>query len=124
MEIIFNTDSYETLLAEAQTHGFVNDDQIIINGPLGDAGSYFLNYVGIVYQPTGNTVIDDQGNDTLEMQELPGVWGRLRLNGPADNLPTFSNNITQYVYSEKLDGWSSDNTSKAPDYVSLIGIIA
>jgi hypothetical protein len=52
----------------------------------------------------------------------PGVWARLRVNGPT--MPTFSNGVTQYSYSSTLDGWTSDGSTLAPSWVGDIAVIA
>lgn len=52
----------------------------------------------------------------------PGVWARLRVNGPTS--PTFENGVTQYSYSSSLGGWTSDNVTLAPSWVGDIAVIA
>jgi hypothetical protein len=121
-EIVFSADSYDALLAEAKRLGFVDaQGQIIVNGPVTDEEAYYLNYVKQMMAPTGNTIKDPFGNDMEEMQVVPGVWGRLRINGDEAALPSFSNTITQYAYSSDLGGWTSDGTTVAPEYVGTIG---
>lgn len=110
-DIVFNADSYETLLNEAKDLGFTfkdnnGNDQILVNGPMLSGGSYFLNYVGPV-------------------DGLSGVWGRLRANGELSDLPAFSSKITQYIFSEQLFKWINIQTGNdAPNSVENIGVIA
>jgi len=116
-EIIFNSGDYATLLSEAEKLGFTQTDEegnvtIVTNGTFASGGGWFLNIVGTIY--------DDQDPPVVRA----GYWGRLRLNGTPDNMPTFSPAITQYVYSEALGGWTSDGTTLAPDWVATIGVIA
>lgn len=131
MDIVFHTDSYETLLADAKTLGFTYTDNegvdhIIVNGPMKSGGSYFLNYVGTVYEPIPGPI--DPDNPPTPVAR-PGVWGRLRANGEVSDLPTFSSDITQYVFKsgdvdnpgEWIDAATGD---PAPDYVANIGVIA
>ena len=66
LEIVFNADSYETVLEEATRLGFTYTDEndnkhIAVSGPVAGGGAYFLNYVGTVYQPTGNMVKGEDG---------------------------------------------------------------
>lgn len=131
-EIIFNSGDYDTLLAEAETLGFVNTDAegnktIIVNGTFESGGGWFLNIVGTVYEPvTPPTNPEDPWPDPVPRA---GYWGRLRLNGTPAEMPSFSSAITQYVFvpgtPEEPGGWvnAADNTP-APDWVPEIGIIA
>jgi len=90
--------------------GFVdNDGNIVTKGATPDGGGWFLNIVGVVYE-----------NEA----PLPGIWGRLRLNGGSENLPAFSNAITIYYYSDQLGGWTTDGVSLANEWVGNIGLIA
>lgn len=131
MEIVFNTDSYATLLADAKALGFTYTDEegvdhIIVNGPMKSGGNYFLNYVGTVYEPIVGPIDQDNPPTPVAYQ---GVWGRLRANGETSDLPTFSSAITQYVYQagdmdnpgEWVDAATGD---PAPDYVANVGVIA
>ncbi len=134
MDIVFNAPDYATLLADAQRLGFARTGrdgtaQIATTGPVTGGGSYFLNYVGEVQQPTGATTTDARGNIVPVMAPLPGVWGRLRVNGDTAHVPTFSATITQYHYVAGTRdapgvGWTADGVTPAPDYVGTIGIIS
>ena len=55
----------------------------IINGPLpgGVGASYFINEVGVVFEPTGATMADGFGNTVPVMAAIPGYWVRIRING-------------------------------------------
>ena len=110
-DIVFNSGDYATLLDEATTLGFVDaDDNIIVNGTFESGGGWFLNIVGTIYDTQDPPVARD------------GYWGRLRLNGTPQDMPTFSSAITQYVYQ---DGWVNAATGEpAPDYVANVGVIA
>ena len=135
-DIVFHADSYEVLLEEAKRLGFVykdehGHDRILENGPLKSGGAFALNYVGKVLIPTGNVVQGPLGDDEPELEPLPGVWGRLRVNGLVSDLPEFSSAITQYFWDQSLGpkndlnqhsgAWTSDGQNIAPDYVRTIG---
>lgn len=132
MEIVFHTDSYETLLADAKRLGFTYTDEqdvdhIIVNGPISTGGSYFLNYVGTIYEPVVPPANPDDPWPTPIAR--PGVYGRLRLNGTPETMPGFDPAITQYVYQQgDMDtpgGWvnAADGTP-APEWVPTVGVIA
>lgn len=110
-EIVFNSGDYATLLSEAKTLGFVDeDDNIITNGTFESGGGWFLNIVGTIYD--------------VETPRL-GYWGRLRLNGTPAEMPTFSSAIVQYGYSQEAEGWVDlADGSPAPDWVATTGVIA
>ncbi len=140
MEIVFNAADGTTLLAEAVQLGFTSKDRegvdhIRESGPVTGGGWYQLNVVGTVYVPTGQTtqIRGPHGlMDAPEMAPLPGVWGRLRVNGDPSHLPAFSNAITQYFYVPGTGSpgdpgtpgfWSVDGVTPAPDYIANIGLI-
>jgi hypothetical protein len=127
MEIVFNSGDYATLLSEAERLGFTQDDaegnpQIIVNGPMTSGGAYFLNVVGVIYEPS----VDP------ETPPVPraGYWGRLRANGDTADLPTFGSEIIQYAYVAGPDletpgGWVNiADGSPAPDFIQTVGVIA
>jgi hypothetical protein len=130
-DIVFNSGDYATLLDEATTLGFVTTDAegnevIQTSGTFESGGGWFLNVVGTIYEPIIPPV--DPDNPPVPVPRA-GYWGRLRLNGTPDDMPTFSSAITQYVYETgdmKTQGkWVNAATSEAaPDYVSTIGVIA
>lgn len=106
VDTIFNAPDADYLASEAARLGFAHDDgTIITTGSFDSGGGWFLNIVG-------------------EVADHPGYWGRLRLNGAPEQLPAFSDQIVQYVYSETLGGWTSDGSTLAPEWVSSIGMIA
>lgn len=132
MEIVFNSHTYEALLADAERLGFTFDDaegnpQIIVNGPISTGGSYFLNIVGTIYEP----VVPPTNPDNPWPAPVPreGFWGRLRLNGTPETMPSFDPAITRYVYQQgDMDtpgGWvnAADGTP-APEWVATVGVIA
>ncbi len=132
MEIVFNSHTYEALLADAERLGFTYDDaegnpQIIVNGPISTGGSYFLNVVGTIYEPVVPPVNPDDPWPAPVPRE--GFWGRLRLNGTPETMPGFDPAITQYVYQQgDMDtpgGWvnAADGTP-APEWVATVGVIA
>lgn len=130
-EIVFNSGDYATLLAEAETLGFVSEDadgnkSIITNGSFESGGSWFLNIVGDVYEPIVGPI--DPDNPPVPVKR-DGYFGRLRLNGTPDNMPTFSTAITQYVYQpgdmDNPGKWVNAATgADAPDWIAGIGVIA
>lgn len=117
-ELVFNSGDYATLLSEAKTLGFVDaDDNIITTGTFESGGGWFLNVVGVIYEP----MIDP---DTPPVPRA-GYFGRLRLNGTPAEMPTFSSAIVQYAYSEQAEGWANvADGSPAPDFVPTVGVIA
>ncbi len=126
MEIVFSAADAATLLAEAVRLGytakdFLGNDHILTTGPVTGGGTYFLNVVGVVWQPTGGTISGRFGT-VPEMAALPGVWGRLRVNGDPSHLPQFSAAIMQY-YLTPEGFWSVDGVTPAPDYIANIGLI-
>ena len=131
-DIIFNSHDYATLLADAERLGFTQTDAegnvtIITNGSLGGTGGWFLNIVGTVYEP----VVPPTNPDDPWPAPVPreGFWGRLRLNGTPEQMPSFDPAITQYVYQQgDMDtpgGWvnAADGTP-APEWVPTVGMIA
>lgn len=129
MDIVFNSGDYATLLSEAETLGFVTESPdgektITVNGTFESGGGWFLNVVGTIYEP----IPIDPDNPPVPVPRA-GYFGRLRLNGTPDNMPTFSSAITQYVYQagdmDNPGEWVDAATGEAaPDYVSTIGVIA
>lgn len=124
VDVVYSVDSYATLVALAEQLGFGDGETIFIAGPINSGGSYMFNHVGTVMVPTGNTSEGPLGPQP-EMQALPGVWGRLRLNGSTDFLSLIPAEapLTLYRYVDGL-GWTSDGLTPAPDYISTIGLIA
>lgn len=126
-DIVFNSGDYATLLSEAETLGFVTENPdgektIIVNGTFESGGGWFLNVVGTIYEPIPTPVDPDNPPTPVARS---GYWGRLRLNGTPDSMPTFSSAITQYVYSVDADEWVDAATGDAaPDYVANVGVIA
>jgi hypothetical protein len=122
-EIIFKAPDADYLASEAARLGFAgNEGHIITNGTLESGGGWFLNVVGTVYEPVTPPANPDDPWPAPVAR--PGYWGRLRLNGQPENMPPFSNDIVQYVWSDDLGGWTSDGTTLAPEWVSNIGVIA
>lgn len=127
MDIIFNSHTYEALLADAERLGFTQTDAegnvtIITNGSLGGTGGWFLNIVGTVYEPVTPPANPEDPWPAPVPRE--GYWGRLRLNGDTSGVPPFDPSITQYVYNAELGGWTDDGVTLAPDWVGDIGQIA
>lgn len=122
MEIVFDSHDYATLRNEAETLGFVDDEgNIVTNGTFESGGGWFLNVIGDVYEPILGSV--DPENPPMPVKR-DGYWGRLRLNGQPQEIPSFSSNISQYVWSDALAGWTKDGITVAPDWVATIGLIA
>lgn len=122
-EIIFNSGDADNLNSEAARLGFANEDgSIIVSGTFESGGGWYLNVVGTVYEPM--TPPADPEGPWPEPVARPGYWGRLRLNGTPDEMPSFGPELTQYVWSESLGGWTSDGETLAPEWVSTIGMIA
>ncbi len=130
-ELVFSAPSYDALLTDAETLGFVNVDAegvktIVTNGTFESGGGWFLNVVGDVYEPiTG--AIDPESPPTPVKRN--GYWGRLRMNGTPAEMPSFSSAITQYAYvagdKDQPGGWVDVATGEAaPDFVGDIGVIA
>lgn len=128
VEIVFHAPDIPTLAAAAAQMGFwdAENQTILDDGNIPGGGSWFYNFVGPVSVPTGATTTDANGNTVPVMQDLTGVYGRLRHNGDPQWLPTLPANsgITLYTYSADLGGWSADGVTLAPDYIKDIGVIA
>lgn len=123
MEIVFNSGDYQTLLDEAETLGFVDaEGNIITNGTFETGGGWFLNVCGVIYEPIEGPVDPDNPPQPVAR---PGYWGRLRMNGTPETMPTFSSAIVQYAYSEQAEGWvnAADGTP-APEFIQTVGVIA
>lgn len=126
-ELVFNSGDYATLLSEAETLGFVTTDaegnkSIVTNGTFESGGGWFLNVVGVIYEPIVGPI--DPENPPQPVAR-PGFWGRLRLNGTPESMPTFSSAIVQYGYSQEAEGWVDlADGSPAPDFVPTVGVIA
>jgi hypothetical protein len=126
-DIIFNSHTYENLLADAERLGFTQTDAegnvtIITNGSLGGTGGWFLNLVATVYEPVTPPANPEDPWPAPVPRE--GFWGRLRLNGDTSGVPPFDPSITQYVYNAELGGWTDDGVTVAPDWIGTIGMIA
>lgn len=105
-DIIFAAPTYAALLSEAERLGFVDEDgKFLLAGEMKSGGGWFLNLVG-------------------EIQEAPGFWGRLRVNGDEEDLPVFFQDIEQYKWADGLGGWTKDGVNLAPEFVGNIGTIA
>jgi hypothetical protein len=117
-ELVFNSGDYATLLADAETLGFVDaEGNITTNGTFESGGGWFLNIVGTIYEPS----VDPETPPVAR----PGYFGRLRLNGTPAEMPTFSSAIVQYAFSEQAEGWVNvADGSPAPDFVPTVGVIA
>lgn len=132
-EIVFNSGDYATLLAEAETLGFTTEDAdgnvtIVTNGTFESGGGWFLNIVGTIYEPVTPPANPESPWPAPVARD--GWWGRLRINGTPEAMPSFSDQITQYAYvagpdMETPGGWVNlaDGTP-APEWVSTIGVIA
>lgn len=131
MEIIFNSHDYATLLDDAESLGFTQTDSegnaaIVTNGTFESGGGWFLNIVGDVYEPIVGPIDPDNPPTPVKRE---GYWGRLRLNGTPQEMPSFSSAITQYVFQqgdmETPGKWVDAATgADAPDWVGNIGMIA
>ena len=121
-EIVFSAPNESTLASEAARLGFIDKDgDLIVAGQIRSGGDWFLNVVGTLYEPQEPV---PYGEEPPPPVARPGYWGRLRLNGPTDNVPSFSPAITQYVYSANLEGWTNDGVTLAPEWVGMVGLIA
>lgn len=125
-EIIFSAHDYASLLNEAEALGFTSIDAdknvVITTNGVFENGGWFLNVVGTIYEPISS--VSDAAPAPRE-----GYWGRLRINGTPAKMPTFSSNITQYIYqsgsAKSVGKWIDAATgNSAPDWVADIGIIA
>jgi hypothetical protein len=133
MELLANAPSIEAFAAAAQATGYVVEGTIQTSGGWqGQVGSWFLNYVGTVYAPTGKTILDAEGNPVPEMAARPGVWARLRINGiPDANFANFLAQVAAHgitVFRQIPDGegtcWSADGVTCAADQtIGQIGLI-
>jgi hypothetical protein len=113
-EIVFSAPEYDALLTDAERLGFTYEDEgvtrIKTSGLSSSGGNWFLNIVGTVHD-----------EDAVARE---GYWGRLRINTESKQAPPFADTITQYEYDADIGGWTSDGTTVAPEWVSLVGLIA
>jgi hypothetical protein len=131
-DIVFSAPDYDALLADAERLGFTYDDEgvtrIKTSGLSPSGGNWFLNIVGTVYEPASPpkfTVVDGVSVPVFAApKSRSGYWGRLRINTEAKQAPPFADTIIQYEYDVDLGGWTSDGTTVAPEWVSLVGLIA
>ena len=135
-DVVLYSPDLATLQADAQSLGFyVPGVGFITQGPVpGDPdplASFFLNIVGVVQQPTGQTTTDGMGNTVPVMAPIPGYWARLRVNGTSPFRPggmTIPPSLTVYSLVTPANGsapfWTADGTTPAPAYVAAIGTIA
>ena len=137
VEIVVNAPDLATVVSLAQQMGYVTVDPvtkkpvITTQGEIAAGGSYFVNMVGVVQQPTGATQPDGKGNQAPVMAALPGIWFRLRHNGDPAAMPAVpaaaaAAGVVIYRLVTPADGapfWSNDGVTPAPDYVGGIGVI-
>ena len=108
-DIVFCAPNEEIMRTNASQLGFLDSNgNIITNGAFDSGGGWFLNMVGTIYD--GETPRD-------------GYWGRLRINGQPQSMPSFSSDIIQYFYDAESGNWT-DGVNIAPDFVQNIGVIA
>lgn len=126
-EIIWQSPDEAFFLSEAARLGFMGPDgKVIITGAFTSGGGWFLAIQGTVYEPQPPTPI---GEDPPPPVPRPGYWGRLRINGTPEQMPSFDAAITQYVYQQgdkdTPGGWvnAADGTP-APEWVATVGVIA
>ena len=139
-DFLIDSTDLPTLQAAAQQMGFWNPapapGDFIRQGPIpGDPNpmaSFFLNVVGVHYEPTGATTTDGNGNTVPVMGAVAGYWTRIRING-ADpfkaGLIAVPATLTIYSLFPPTDGsapyWTKDGgVTQAPAYLSNIGDIA
>jgi hypothetical protein len=62
---------------------------LVPTGISADGGNYFINEVGVVYEPAGATTTDAMGNKVPTMAPIPGYWVRIRVNNgrPLPDVP-------------------------------------
>jgi len=132
MEIIFQAPDESFFLSEAARLGFMDEQgNVIVSGSFASGGGWFMAVAGTVYEPQPPTPI---GETPPPPVARPGYWGRLRLNGTPEGMPTFAPVITQYVWSADVGpvddegrhsgGWTADGVTLAPDWVATIAMIA
>jgi hypothetical protein len=128
VELLANAPSAAEFLEAAQVTGFAANGQMLTSGP-----GWFLNYVGVQYAPTGQMVACE-GGECPEMAARPGVWARLRLDGPSSNFFNFLTTVQAHgvtAYRQIADPgqagalcWSSDGVTCYSDQsIGLIGLI-
>lgn len=130
VDLVYSVTSQADLKSVATVMGFVKANKIIRSGQLASKiGSYEFNHVGKVLIPTGN-MVDGLMGPQPEMQELPGEWGRLRINGVSDFLTRIPKNAPITIYRQfggsKAGApifWSIDGVTPAPSYIANIGVI-
>jgi len=114
-DIIFCAKDENALLAEAKRLNFIDSNgDIIMSEALANGGAWTLSIVGAITESIDNSI---------DAKYRPGYWGRLRINGSVSQMPEFSSSITQYIWSDKLKAWTSDNKTAAPEWVSFVGVM-
>jgi hypothetical protein len=122
-EILLKAPDADYLASEAARLGFMdNEGNIITNGAISSGGGWFFNTVGIIYEPITLPVNPNDPWPALVARD--GYWGRLRINGEPREMPVFSNAIIQYVWSDSLQGWTTDGRTLAPEWAANVGLIA
>jgi hypothetical protein len=96
------------------------DGNVITNGTFESGGGWAMALPGDVYEPIDGPI--DPENPPTPVKR-PGYFGRLRINGTPETMPSFATEIVQYVWNENLEGWSDDGMTLAPEWVGNIGII-
>ena len=126
-EIIWQSPDEAFFLSEAARLGFMGPDgKVIITGTFTSGGGWFLAIQGTVYEPQPPTPI---GEDPPPPVPRPGYWGRLRINGTPEQMPSFDAAITQYVYQQgdkdtPGDWVNAADGTPAPEWVPTVGVIA
>lgn len=92
---------------------------LIPTGVTQDGGNYFINVVGTVMEPTGDTTEGPFGPQPV-LAPIPGYWVRIRVNNGRP-LPDVPEGFTLYPPVKYL----ADGETPDPDYVQpAYGVIA
>lgn len=121
-EIIFKAPNEDFFKSEAARLGFMDPNgNVITNGTFASGGGWAMALPGTVYEPV--TPPEDPEGPWPEPVAREGYFGRLRINGTPETMPSFAPEIVQYTWSETLGGWTDDGVTLAPDWVGDIGIM-
>jgi hypothetical protein len=115
-DYVLKSPSEEAFMQAAYALGYCTADEdgklsLIPTGVTSDAGNYFVNIVGSVYEPTGETTEGPMGPQRV-MAAIPGYWVRIRVNNGGE-IPAVPEGFTLYPPVKYLE----DRQTVDPDYV-------
>jgi hypothetical protein len=84
MDYVLKSPNRSAFMQAAYALGYATADvqgnlTLVETGTTQDAGNFFINDVGTVYEPTGN-MLDGPMGPYPEQAAIPGYWVRIRVN--------------------------------------------